>query len=128
MKNILFVEDDDNTRLMYCLTKRYLPEGYSIYTVTTGEQAFRDIQDTTYDIIITDMNLGEGISGKQLFLLIKEKHESNSDFEMPIFIFCSGTEELVKEAIKETQGYRCSSLIKPFDLKELADAILSFEG
>jgi len=117
MKNILFVEDDDNTRLMYCLTKRYLPEGYSIYTVTTGEQAFRDIQDTTYDIIITDMNLGEGISGKQLFLLIKEKHESNSDFEMPIFIFCSGTEELVKEAIDNgAMDYIYKYQVEPQDL------------
>ena len=126
-KTVLFVEDDEHTRLLYeMVMKRFLPN-YTVYVAESAEVALTILEKTKIDVIATDVNLA-GMSGRCLFINTKEKHVNNPGFPMPRFIFCSGVERILDNIVDKIQGYEYLTLTKPFHLEDLAKAIKSFEN
>lgn len=60
MTNILVVEDDEN--ILELVSYNLIKEGYTVYKVTSGEDALNAINNTAYDLIILDLML-PGMSG-----------------------------------------------------------------
>ncbi len=62
---LLLVEDDDLVRLTVAMTLEDL--GFMVLEATTGEAALQQLNDgLDTDILVTDIDLGPGISGLQL--------------------------------------------------------------
>ncbi len=97
---ILLVEDE---ALIAMSEKTELEKyGYSVRTVTTGEQAVEIIQTSSdIDLILMDINLGPGIDGPQAAEIILKDHD------LPIVFLSSHTDpEVVKKTEKITSyGY-----------------------
>ena len=66
---ILHIEDNEQISLLLNL---YLKEKYEIESVKTGEMALLKLQENTYDLIIVDIQLGEGMNGFETSRRIRE--------------------------------------------------------
>jgi CheY-like chemotaxis protein len=91
-----------------CLLSR---EGHCIDTATSGEQALKQLEDTPYDLVITDIRM-PGLSGTELATRIK----TMTGGTLPV-IGMSGTPWLLNHDIFD------ACLSKPCTKKELCTAI-----
>ena len=67
-KSILIVEDDFTNRE---LIKIYLSGEYDITVVSSASEAIEALEKSSFDFFMTDINLGAGMNGIELFLQIK---------------------------------------------------------
>jgi len=106
-KNILVV-DDDNTNLM--LVKMFLNKSYNISTSKNSQEALELINKNRYDIILMDINLGNGISGLEVIQKIKlNRNYANTPIVAVTAFAMSGDKE-------EFLSKGCSHYIsKPFN-------------
>jgi DNA-binding NtrC family response regulator len=70
-ERILIVEDEDT--LCESLQRVFRREGYEAHIADSAETAFRLLEDSTFDLIITDVIL-PGISGIELISRYKERN------------------------------------------------------
>lgn len=68
-KRIILIEDDD---INQGVISSYVEKDYYVDIVPTGEEAIEAVKSTKYDIILLDINLGEGIDGIRTLELIRE--------------------------------------------------------
>jgi len=81
---LLLVEDDELVRLTVAMTLEDL--GFTVLEATTGEAALQQLKtglDT--DILVTDIDLGPGISGLQLADVTGAKPRAKTN-RIPIYI------------------------------------------
>jgi len=106
---ILIVEDDKKMRdgLQYVMKK----EGYFTDVSASGEEAFRCLKTSSYDLIISDMKL-PGIEGLDVLRAVKN-FDKNIGF---IIITAYGTVTTAVESMKEGAD---DYVLKPFDMEEL---------
>jgi len=72
MKNILLVENDTiNTMIM----KAYLTNDHKVDCVVDGEEAIRMAMENKYDVILMDINLGQGMDGLVTARKIRENEK-----------------------------------------------------
>lgn len=116
-KNILVV-DDDSTNLM--LVRMFLNKAHDISTSNNCQDALELINKYKYDVILMDINLGNGISGLDVIKQIR----SNSNYSnVPIvavtaFAMSGDKEEFLSKG--------CSHYIsKPFNRNDLLSLIES---
>jgi CheY-like chemotaxis protein len=110
-KNILLVEND---KVSTMLIKTFLSKNYNIDSVSKGVKALEVTAQKQYDIILMDINLGEGLTGIETTQLIR-KHDNYRD--IPIVAVTAFALESDKE---EFLRYGCTHYIsKPFEQKEL---------
>ena len=94
----------------------YLKNNYKVETATNGEMAIELAKRTNYDVILMDINLGEGIDGIQATNEIRKLK-----IETPIIaITAYSTEKVMKENIA---GFFTNYLLKPFDRNSLVDIL-----
>ncbi len=107
---ILVVEDERGIQLaIRGLLRR---EGYEVELAESGGAAIRKLEETPFDLIVTDLSLGQGPSGMDV-LRASKKHRSETAVVM---ITAHGSEKIAVEAMKlGAQDY----VPKPFDNEEL---------
>lgn len=66
---LLHIEDNEQISFLLHL---YLKDRYEIESVKTGEKALNKIQNDFYDLIIVDVQLGEGMNGFETSRQIRE--------------------------------------------------------
>ncbi|MCK5094252.1 MAG: sigma-54-dependent Fis family transcriptional regulator [Spirochaetes bacterium] len=111
--SLLIVEDDEGSRLF--LQNVFKKTRYQVDASADGEEAIKKIRTNEYDIILTDLDLGN-LSGIDI---LKEAKLQNYSPEV-VVITAYGTVESAVEAIKlEAFDY----LLKPVDSKRVVLAV-----
>lgn len=113
--HILVVDDEPDLRTLYELT--LLREGYRVETAGDLMQAHALLAEHTFDVLITDMRLPDGL-GLSLITAI----QSGQRAERCVVITAYGSAENAVEALKEGAF---DYLTKPVDLKQFRHVIAS---
>lgn len=109
MKKILVVDDEESIRAsLSILLKR---NGYGVGEARDGAAALRMLDESCYDLVITDLNM-PGLGGLDLLKHVRKEHR---DTEV-IILTAYGSIQSAVEAIK-TGGY--DYLTKPIEPKEI---------
>jgi len=107
--SILIVEDD--TKLRGALKEIMTREGYAVDATESGDTAVSMIQDTAYDLVITDLKL-PGIDGMDVLRSVQRLARDTS----VIIVTAYATVDTAVEAMKEgAEDY----IAKPFNLDEI---------
>jgi two-component system, NtrC family, response regulator PilR len=111
--SILVVDDETSMRefLEVLLSK----QGYKVFVAKNGQQALKMIQNNNYDLILSDIRLGD-ITGLEV---LREAKKKNPDIVV-IMISAYSTTEIAVEAMNEG-AY--DFVPKPFDNNELKQTI-----
>ena len=97
-KTILLVEDE----FLIAMTEKLELEkyGYAVRTVTTGEKAIETIKTSSgIDLVLMDINLGDGIDGTEAAEIILKDHD------IPIVFVSSHSEREVVEKTEKITSY-----------------------
>ena len=97
-KTILLVEDE----LIIAMSEKMSLEkhGYSVSTVTTGEEAIETVKSTPkIDLILIDIDLGKGIDGTKAAEAILKDHD------IPVVFLSSHTEPEIVEKTEKITSY-----------------------
>jgi CheY-like chemotaxis protein len=108
---------DDETFIAELFSQFMLELGYEVYSASDGEQALEMIESLRPDIVVTDMHMPK-IDGNDLYKRVIAKDPSYSKK----FIFVSGSnlDATVEKFLRES---KCEVVVKPFDVKDLAEII-----
>jgi DNA-binding NtrC family response regulator len=107
---ILVVEDEKAIRLALCgLLRR---AGYEVELAENGERAVERLADDGFDLVLTDLALGEGCTGMEVLASAKELRPEAG----VVMITAHGTEKIAVQAIKNGAD---DYVPKPFDNDEL---------
>jgi DNA-binding NtrC family response regulator len=106
----LIVEDERGIQLaIRGLLRR---EGYEVELADNGGAAVRKLEETPFDLIVTDLSLGQGPSGMDVLRASREHRPETA----VVMITAHGSEKIAVEAMKlGAQDY----VPKPFDNEEL---------
>jgi len=104
--NILFVEDEESLRNI--ITETFSKLGVHFETAENGKIALEKIQNDSYDLIVTDINMPI-MNG--LDLVEKVRHTLN--LHIPIYIMSAHTEQRYLDRAKELEVE--NYIMKPFD-------------
>lgn len=97
-KTLLLVEDE--AMLAMCEKMALEQYGYAVKTVPTGEKAIETVNTSTdIDLVLMDINLGNGIDGTQAAELILKDHD------VPIVFVSSHTEPDVVQKTENITSY-----------------------
>lgn len=69
LPRILSVEDNPETRVVL---KHHLQEGYEVAFASGAEEALEVLGKEDFDLLLVDINLGEGRSGTELLHLLRD--------------------------------------------------------
>lgn len=108
MANILVVDDDKV--LLKVLEATLIKAGHSVLTVEDGRTAVEKLDAEIFDLIITDINMPNGISGFNLISTIR-KNEKLKDLPA---IFLSGRRDKA-DIVKALDAGIDDYIVKPFD-------------
>ncbi len=111
---ILFVEDEDGLRNV--LLEAASLDGHQAEGVATAEAALERLFDEAFDIVVTDITLGAGMSGLDLLQHLPRLCPG----VVPIVITAYGTIDVAVEAMKRGAS---DFVTKPFDIKTLSSVI-----
>ena len=114
-KRILLVEDDRSIALLMKEHLGDLGPGYHVETAPSGEDALKQFEQGTWDLVVTD-NRMPGMSGLELIETLKEK----SPAVLTILMTGHGSEE-VRQAAQRLNVYHY--MTKPFPLSDLGRVI-----
>lgn len=88
--HVLIVEDDSPLRELYAL---YLKRGnVSSTTIATAEEALKILPTETFDLIMVDLNLGQGMTGLEFIKIVQDQPEFDN---LKVIILTSFPEPLV---------------------------------
>ncbi len=109
---ILVVEDDESLR---CVTKMHLDKlGYTTFVASDAVQALEMLQDSPYDVLLTDLQL-PGMSGMELLKRVKTDHLDT----IVIVITAFGTVATAVEAMKSGAYDYVTKPLQQYRLNEL---------
>ena len=113
-KKILIVDDEAITGLSFSMILKN--NGYEVcQLVTTGEEAFKRVEQEKPDMILMDILLGKGTSGIEVAKQIRSNHG------MPIIFLTGYYDDKILESAKTIE---CSKIfIKPITPNEILSAI-----
>jgi DNA-binding NtrC family response regulator len=114
--NILVVDDDPSL----LETNFFILEdnGYQTATATSGEEAIEALGSRCFDLVITDLNMGQA-NGIEVLKKAKELHP-----ETPVIITTGNSDALY--AIEAIQLRVDDYLLKPVPMKDLLDSVSHF--
>lgn len=64
MNSIVIVEDEDRIRKLY--TGFLADQGYDVSSFSSAEEAYDGIKEKNIDLMLLDINLGQGVAGDEL--------------------------------------------------------------
>lgn len=108
-EKILVVEDELD--MLQFLSRFLIRKGYAVDCATNGEEAWKAFNETVYDLVISDLDLGD-ISGMDLLERVR-----STDNTLP-FIIITGV-GTIESAVQAIQQGAFHYLTKPFDLQEI---------
>lgn len=112
---LLHVEDSAQIRLLVSI---FLKNEFEIESAENGEQAINQAESDPYDLILMDINLGNGIDG---FEASRKIREMNAHTETPIIALTTNDYDHVRD---ECISSRINAYIqKPFDKAYLLGTI-----
>ncbi len=109
MAQILVVDDEKKMGILIEGTLK--DAGYSVKTVTSGEEALKLLKKNTYDVVITDLKM-EPVDGQVVLKKAKELNESTEVIMMTAYA-------TAKSAVEAMKAGATDYIIKPFALEEL---------
>ena len=110
VKRILYVEDN---LLMQSLLQEALKK-HDIDVAATAEEALEMIEETCYDILLVDINLGAGMSGIEFAKIVRQNKALNEVF------MCAVTASSKKELDPHIGAHGFNTYIsKPFNISEI---------
>jgi DNA-binding NtrC family response regulator len=111
----LLVIDDEERQRTIC-SQLLTSFGYNVSTVASGEEALEYLETHTVDLLILDMILGEGLTGRQTYA------EATKRFPGLKAIIVSGFS--ADTEVQETQMIGAGHFVKkPFTIQQLGTAI-----
>jgi two-component system response regulator HydG len=117
---ILVVDDDQATRIT--LQNRLTKQGYKVCTAGSGKEAIAMADETTYDILLIDLNLPE-LNGLETSLAIKEIRP-----QIVAIIFTAYPQDMAQLAKQAIQHNAYACLYKPLDIDYLLELIREVAG
>ena len=112
---------DDEPELLQFLTRFFTRKGYQVDCSSSGEEAWKAIGETVYDLVITDLAL-QDISGIELLGRVRV-----ADSALPFIIITGvGTIESAVEAIQKGAFHYITKPFKTQDIEILASRALEF--
>lgn len=112
---VLVIDDEPDLRTLYELT--LLREGYRVETAGSLQEAWQVLNDRTFDVVITDMRLPDGM-GVEILTGIKSQRRA----ERCVVITAFGSAE---NAVSSFKAGAFDYLTKPVDLKQFRTVIAS---
>jgi len=106
---------DDETSMREFLEVLLSKEGYQVFEAKNGKQALNMIKKNDYDLVLTDIRLGD-ITGLEILRKSKKRNQDT----IVIMISAYATTEIAVEAMNEG-AY--DFVPKPFDNQELKNTI-----
>lgn len=110
MKRILVVED--NKLILETIAQSLLREGYEIIKATDGKECLKLLEESTFDLLITDLYM-PNINGLELLSILQEQGRKT----MPVLVLSAGGNE--ENVLKAFEMGADDFMIKPFSLSEL---------
>ena len=107
---ILIVEDE--RAIQIALTGLLRRDGYEVDVAGTGEEAVAKFEDASFDLVLTDLALGRGLSGMDVLHRVKKVRPEC----VVVMITAHGSEKIAVEAMK---GGAQDYVPKPFDNDEI---------
>jgi len=113
-KTLLFV--DDEKQILMAIRRLFLDTDYTIYAVSSGEEALRILEEVKVDLIVADMRM-PAMDGYELLQRVKQKYPST------VRLILSGyaEEKLIVSALENNLAMLY--LFKPWDNKALIGTI-----
>ncbi len=106
---ILVVDDEENIRTI--IKRAFQKEGFTVTTASSGNEALKELEKSSFDLVITDLKMpdGDGIS------LLKHIHSLSPDTMVMVITAYASTESAV-EAMK---AGAIDYIVKPINIEEL---------
>lgn len=99
---------EDHMLLAVLETKILQKAGYEVLHFLNGEDAVEQInRGTSFDLIIMDIDLGEGING------VTAARKISKLSEIPVLFFTSYSEDEVEQLAGNSNSYTCLSKLSP---------------
>jgi len=116
---ILIAEDEPSIRRVY--EKAFAQDGYEIVMVTSGGEVMAELEESRFDLLITDLKL-EHTSALDVLPYIRKHHA-----DLPIVIVSGHYVELTNDF--KNRGYNVKMFFnKPLGLNILRDAVKNILG
>ena len=112
---------DDEPEMLQALTRILSRKGYDIYTAEGGKEACRAMEETVFDLVISDMAM-EDLNGLELLKIVRA-----SDSTTP-FIMITGV-ATIESAVEAIQSGAFHYVTKPFknhDIEILAQRAIEY--
>ncbi len=113
LHRILVADDEESMR--WVLSKALRKKGYSVDLAADGNQALRQVQEQSYDLVIADIKM-PGMTGLEL---LDKARELRPD----LLVVVMTAEASMKNAVEAMKRGAYDYITKPFDL-EVLDAII----
>lgn len=116
---ILIAEDDPGARRLY--EKAFRQEGYEVVMVEAGGQILAELEEDSFDLLITDLKL-DAMSGLEALPLIRQKSPN-----LPIIVVSGYYVDMVDDF--HGKGFNVDLFMsKPLSLAELKKAVRRILG
>jgi len=112
---------DDEREMLQVLSRLFSKKGYEVHSAHSGEEAWKAIEETMFDLIISDMAM-EDLSGLELLERVRSV-DSTTPF---IIITGVGTIETAVQAIKMGAFHYITKPFKNRDIEILAQRALEY--
>jgi DNA-binding response OmpR family regulator len=116
---ILIVEDEPAIQL--ALSGLLRRDGHTVTTASSGKEAFAKLEAEALDLVLTDLSLGDGVTGMDVLRHAKRQRSGAA----VVMITAFGSEHVAEEAVRAgADGY----VPKPFNNHEIraeVDRVLS---
>ena len=116
---ILIAEDEPGVRKLY--EKAFRQEGYEVVLASSGGELLAELEENTFDILITDMKL-EGMSALEALPVVRQKYPN-----LPIVVVSGHYVNMMEEFGQK--GFEVDLFFnKPLSLMELKKAVRRILG
>jgi CheY-like chemotaxis protein len=119
-KRILVVDDDE--MVLMALDELLKPEGYEVQTVASGTEALQKLDESAYDLIMTDVIMPE-MDGFELCKRIREKEKYR---EIPVVFLTAKTRD--EDRVRGLEAGANLFLSKPISPDKLLGIVASTLG
>ncbi len=113
MSSILLVDDEKN--MLASLSAILKDEGYKVSLASSGEDAIKSLEQSSFDLLISDLKMG-GISGLDLLNKVKSQ-----DLAIPVILITAYATP--KSAVEAIKSGAFDYIQKPFEPEEILFSI-----